>query len=678
MPGRSRSGLFIIFFSLLLAASGTYIFFSSKPYSPRKDQPLGMIVHFTGSPQIRDEGNPFWRKVVLSEPVFDGQKIKTSQMETVIIKTSQNEIIKVSENSTITIQKKQNAPMVKINMGNTDLIQTQNDESAKVEYEKLVEETRLLKEQIKNIKLKTSTKVVNIVVEQDKLAILKPEDKSSIVIQESKDRDIQLSWTGSKGNDFKVEVSINGKPSQKYLTKHLEQTISLNSEATSGVVKWRVHDMTSGQSTPWSQFQYDLGFPPHISEPLNNSHIMISDSSSELFKVVIDSPYSSHELELFYNNQSQFIPFKGSSFTILKSSLSKLESDKSTLLSLRARSEVKPKQWTDWSQVTLINLVQPKQVKISSVKNTNTKMVCENNQWRCLLPVRIKLENITPSLVTYTSQWYLLNNSSIYSTPASFHDDTLVTCPPFPHSDWRLKIVEKNKQTQMSSESPEIKIAANSSSPPTPFTERVYLIQEDEIVLEFSTCPDTLTKSTFEFQNKETESLITNSNSFLTKLNRSNPTSVVTQFLDLNKVPISETSEKFPIKPLYFYPSKPANTKKAQETHLRWTLKDANEIYVAAQNKKAWSPLAWQSTPAFSEYEYQIARDPEFKNIIESNIVKKTSIKTLIPDNVTVIYWRVRGLEGGNVSNWTTTRQVKITQLGKNSKGSRLSLEQSK
>jgi hypothetical protein len=203
--------------------------------------------------------------------------------------------------------------------------------------------------------------------------------------------------------------------------------------------------------------------------------------------------------------------------------------------------------------------------------------------------------------------------------------------------------------------------------------DQAFLISDNEIAIEFSICPHTLMKTSFENANQSTETIITESGPIITKLNIKNPETAQTQFLDLSQKPISEVSEKFKLKimnQMNIANVSNQNTEESQATtvkrppnYTKWILKDASKIYANDSEGKAWTPIYWQSRPEWPKYEYQISTDSNFTKIIESNIQTHKSMKVMIPNNITVIYWRVRGIGELSQSDWSKVRKVEINRL---------------
>jgi len=673
MRRRSSSGIIFLLIAFLTSGTGGYLFLNSQKSMKKKGNPIGFVIHLTGAPLIRNEGEPFWRKITLNEHVYGRQKIRTSALETVTIKTNQGELIRVAENSTVTLQNRKNESPVKINIGNIDVFNTKDQKSLQQTFETIVKDSQKLQQ--KNEYLLTS-KGQKINLKRDELKIDKPEPEATVLIPDSANKEINLLWKGSPENAYEIQVSLNGRPAKRYFTKTLQHAISVQEEPTSGYVTWRVKDRSSGKSTEWHRFKYVVINTPIITQPSNGSNIYFTQDRKSLFEVLLNSAYQKHEIEIQSNNQTNVITVNERRGVISKAQLQINSESRNQPVVLRARSEFSQGQWTNWSnpiQVTLVNLTKLKTLAPSSKVS---RLICENGQWHCQSPLQFPIPHERSSSLMYSSRWYFSTNpNQSYLMPVIQKGNNMLTCAPFPHTQWRLKIVETNLKTFEQFESDEIKVRAISSTPPNPILDKAFVVSDNEIAIEFPTCPHTLMKTTFENSDLSKETIITTSGPIISKLAIKRPEVSQTQFLDLNQNPISNLTEKFKLKPINQMSMTNAtnqNDKTEQpETIIRppnytqWILADAAKIYVNDSEGKAWTPISWRSKPEWPNYEYQISLDSNFSNIIESNIQSQSSIRVLIPDKFNFIYWRVRGIGESSQSDWSRTRKVEINRLRK-------------
>lgn len=731
MKSFSSTGLFVFLFSLILSGTGLYLFTSKQKTSSNQGLPFGSIAHITGNPEIRNQGEPFWHRLTINEAVHDGQKIRTGEGESVLIKTSEGEVIRVTENSTVTIQSKKNSAQIKVNIGNLerfnskDPSQNNNQIQNQKSIETLIQENLALKQKSK-IQLKAQGEIVSLNTNQETLSIFDPEHRSRIVIHDPVTREVTLSWMGTRGNEFEIEVSHDGKPAKTYFAKSLRQKINLaDNNTSSGFITWRVKDLTSNKATAWSQFQYFIGFSPIITQPTNLSNSYPAKESPNLFNVVLTSPFKNHQIEISALNKTHVVLTNQLITGIPKSLIAQNVESSKFQVSIRARSEIVKDKWTDWSDPTVTHVITSTELGLNHLNPNRTQLRCQKDQWECLEPVKFRLDPTNSRDVEFQSFWSLSDSETVYTTKTRYQSDLLTTCPPFPHTGWKLKIIQTHLQTQERLESKLLKISALASNPPQNTRGLAYALNDNQVVLDFPTCPHTQTKTVFEFSDGSLESTTSHSHSLITTLNRANPVQAQAQFLDVNQNSISAVSPKFLIQKITTtgtqLASKPPETpevtnskpeepalaeapapielplqesdnltqanemtqqesselllEKNEPPPIVWTLKDAGVIYVAATESKAWSPISWKSIPTWPNYEYQVGSDINFTRIIDTKVLKTRSVKALIPDRSGTIFWRVRGVSENTFSEWSPTRKVEVKKIGKDSE-TRLSSEQ--
>jgi hypothetical protein len=799
----SRTGFFILSFSMILLLSGLYLVSSQESHLAQSGNSLGIITEFSGAPQIRNDGDPFWRPIAMNEEVYNRQKIKTGGEDLVTIKTHKDELIHVAENSTITLQDSHNAPTVKVNMGNMEILPIQKEspssnssdsnskdqsshsqdsttqdsqpedstqsrkntgkEGFKKTPQPVIKEIRKVIIEKKIIQIKTQNEKLDIAAPTSDLALVSPENKTTQIIKDLHNPQVLLSWVGLKNNPFNLEVAVNNNPSQSFESRDLQKKISLKEQAQSGQIKWRVTDLKTNKVTDWFSFFYIFEIKPRILKPLSGASLSLirnedSQSSSaqqpsplphpsptpapspetSLFSVMIQSIFKYHELEILSPEEKVSLRVQGSSTFITTKSLPRTSFKQDKIpLTLRVRSFIQDNHWTDWSDPILLTLNSSSPLSLHfSTKTTVAKFSCDPLGWKCLEPIHIQLSLDRHSSFQnnqYQFQWFLPGTSHRFLSPAQSlntkhltslnsnqtQTQSLWSCPPFPHSQWRFKIIKAHSTHFV--ESKETQISSVVTHAPFLDANQSYILSTGETFLSYPYCPHTKTKvSLYHDQKKPYEKEIIDSTTALLKTKQipeknltphrntnptthnSNPLSSLTetvwvqsQFLDLQQQPLSDPSSKHTIKKIQpprslssidcsdqdklsaeGDPENPSSQKNKNQNSLTknkkekqpgdtdWILKDAGELYVASTQTQAWSPISWTSDPMWSQYEYEIAQDPDFSKIIESKKIKTKSLKILIPQKSKAVYWRVRGLSKTKApTQWSETRRIRVRKL---------------
>lgn len=658
MSARSSSLPFFIFLALCFIGSGAYFIWESNKNSEASGVVIGSLLSQTGSPESRLEGSPFWRGLNVGQPLVVGEKIKTGNNEFALVRFSNGEILRVLPNSMVTLQDPARTNPFKIDIGKSEI--TGANPQSEDEVAELISQTQNLVQTTTQIKMVQNDQIVEISHGgSDRLTPLLPSENSVVTVKVSESPQLELRWQGVSGNSFDIEVEWTElKSIQKYFTRNLSYNLVLDPNQSNTQFKWRVTDNSSGQQSEWIAFEVEFLAVPIIIRPKSHS-VLTQNSEDKALKLPIEWRSDLPEFEVKVS--SSFFEREYVSRTrslTLDSSVFKNAPLGQHPITIQVRGKSSEANWSPWSEPLTFTYQNLAALPLK-ISQEPAEMLCQQQEWGCAKPILVTFNSEGLSGSSYQVRWQ--SGGFVTSQPLTVQSNQASVCPPHPATNWSLQVTE-NLANGTYRESDSFTLSALPKTPPQPKS-GTRLIAPNELLARFDNCTHTLLniEAVSNSEPNKRVSKITASGSEILTLPINDAWLIKAQYLSSEKTPLSAwgQSKKTP----QFKIDLGNMSQLGLTPRGSWSLQDAGEIFAADSQSQPWTPLRWRSNPPWPEYEYQIAKDPEFTQIIESNRVKKQSLTLRFPENTDTVYWRVRGLKDELISGWSKANQIQVKRI---------------
>lgn len=645
--------------ALSLVVVGVVVYLKSHQASAVNNRVIGKVINTTGEPSRRTEGSPFWKPITINQPIAVGDRLKTSNGQSLLVSLQNGQSIQISPNSMITLQDPDKAEAFKIEIGRSTIAKV--DAKNSDEMSALIEQLKSEAKKQNQIKLIQNDQEITISKPTvTKVELLFPLADSMIPKNSNENPEVTLRWSGPMDGSYEVEYHSKKEGQSLLSTRNQALYKKINYNLGTDEVKWRVREKSSNQISEWQTFRWEILTPPTITSPANFSNLNDTQIKNGI-TVNWKSVFNQHEIWAESPHFDEKVLTNNSQFKIKSEWINKLPIGRETL-SLKVRSQSPAGNWTQWSDnLSLIVENTPSLTLQEPFKKLD--MTCAKREWKCINPLIIKL-NSESQLIEKSEVFvkWMAGETQILDK-ITLQNKSAKLCPPYPRSNWQWKLIETVAAKNLIRETLQYPLETKVASAPTLDLDFTRYLNATDLLVKADYCPNSLLK--FEINGSRLSSpmdlIIPHSTDSVT-LAKSQPLKITTQWLDQDRQIISQKSQSFEIN--LFNPN--LENLKDEEGNLRvvWDLNDAGEIYFfTGQKKTPWTPIDWKSSPVYSQYEYQIASDLQFTQIIESQIQNKNTVNFKLPDKISKIFWRVRGIKGSVLTPWSEIRLIEVKNV---------------
>lgn len=659
---KTKTSLSHIIFSglaLSLVTTGIFVYLKSHKASTINNRVIGKVISTNGEPSRRSEGSPFWKPISINQPIAVGDRLKTSNGQSLLVSLQNGQSIQIEPNSMITLQDPDKAEAFKIEIGRSSVARIDTKNTS--EMSALIEQLKAEAKKQNQIKLIQNDQEITISKPTiTKIELLFPLADSIIPKNNTEKPEITMRWSGPMDGSYEVEYHSKKEGQSLLSTRNQALYKKINYSLATDEIKWRVREKSTNQMSDWQIFRWEILNPPIITAPANFSNLNDTQIKNGLL-ITWKSSFNQHEVwaESPYINEK--VATNLNQFKLKPEWIKKLPIGRETF-TLKVRSQSPAGNWTQWSDNLSLIIENTPSLSIQEPFK-KIDMACTKRDWKCVNPLLIKLSsesNLIDKSEVYV-KWMADNTE--FLEKISLKDKSARICPPFPRANWQWKLIETVANKNLIRETIGYQLETKVMAPPNIDLDFTRYLNATDLLVKADYCPNSLLK--FEISGTRISSpidlIIAHSTDSIT-MEKSQPLKIQTQWLDVNKQALSPKSNSFEIN--LYNPN--LENLKDEEGNMRvvWDLNDAGEIYFFTGQKKApWTPIDWKSSPVYNQYEYQIASDLQFTQIIETQVQNKNSVNFKLPEKISKIFWRVRGIKGAAITPWSEIRLIEVKNV---------------